>query len=62
MLSSNLKTIRCKVMAFGGSKPMHVVGKLGVEIGNNSLKSPFFASCGIYTSHGDNLRFLVQPP
>jgi hypothetical protein len=26
---------------------MHVVGKLGVEIGNNSLKSPFFASCGI---------------
>jgi hypothetical protein len=40
MLSSILKTIRCKVMAFGGSK-------LGVEIGNNSLKSPFFASCGI---------------
>jgi hypothetical protein len=34
-------------MAFGGSKPMHVVGKLGVEIGNNSLKSPFFASGGI---------------
>jgi hypothetical protein len=26
-------------MAFGGSKPMHVVGKLGVEIGNYSLKS-----------------------
>jgi len=26
---------------------MHVVGKLGVEIGNYSLKSPFFASCGI---------------
>jgi hypothetical protein len=47
MLSSILKTIRCKVMAFGGSKPMHVVGKLGVDIGNNSLKSPFFASCGI---------------
>jgi hypothetical protein len=34
-------------MAFGDSKPMHVVEKLGVEIGNNSLKSPFFASCGI---------------
>jgi len=47
-------------MAFGGSKPMHVVGKLGVEIGNNSLKSPFFASCGIYTWHGHGLRF--SPP
>jgi hypothetical protein len=35
MLSSILKTISCKVMAFEGSKPMHVVGKLGVEIGNN---------------------------
>jgi hypothetical protein len=47
MLSSILKTIKCKVMAFGGSKPMQVVGKLGVEIGNNFLKSLFFASCGI---------------
>jgi hypothetical protein len=47
MLSIILKTIRCKVMAFGGSKPMHVIGKLGVEIGNNSLKSSFFVSCGI---------------
>jgi hypothetical protein len=42
-------------MAFGGSKPMHVVGKLGVEIGNNSLKSPFFrllwhlgSFCGLF--------------
>jgi len=34
MLLGILETIRCKVMAFGGSKSMHFAGKLWVKIGN----------------------------
>jgi hypothetical protein len=34
MLSGILKTIRCKLMAFEGSKFMHFTGKLWVKIGN----------------------------
>jgi hypothetical protein len=34
MLSDILETIRCKLMAFDGSKSMHFAGKLWVKIGN----------------------------
>jgi hypothetical protein len=34
MLSGILETIRCKLMAFDGSKFMHFAGKLWAETGN----------------------------